>query len=351
MNKNLKLILTMILSLSMMASLTACKGKTDVTDKEPLPVAETPAEEETTITLIDDLSREVTFEAYPERLVSGYYITTSMLMALGLTDQLVGIEAKAKDRPIYALAAPKLLDLPNVGSAKEFNLEGAISLSPDLLVLPVRLKEVIGTLEEMEMNALGVNPESYEDMARVLRLLGKAADKEEKAEEILAYNDGLLQKAEEIHSSSSDDRPVIYFAGNSSLLTTAGGKMFQSDLLSKAGAENAAKELTDSYWAEVSYEQILVWDPDYILLSSDAGYSISDVLGDPALSELRAVKEKKVFQLPSQLEAWDSPVPASVLGVMAIVSELYPDRYPEEDYQKDVITYYERFYGFTADLN
>lgn len=67
--------------------------------------------------------REVTLDAEPERLVSGYYITTSYLTALDLEDKLVGIEAKAGTRELYQLAAPELPSLPNVGSLKQFNLE------------------------------------------------------------------------------------------------------------------------------------------------------------------------------------------------------------------------------------
>ena len=65
------------------------------------------------LTLTDQAGREVTLEAEPETLVSGYYISTSLLIALGLEDQLVGIEAKADSRPIYARSAPQLLDLPS----------------------------------------------------------------------------------------------------------------------------------------------------------------------------------------------------------------------------------------------
>ena len=36
-----------------------------------------------------------------QRIVSGYYITTSACIALGLKDKMVGIEAKADKRPIY----------------------------------------------------------------------------------------------------------------------------------------------------------------------------------------------------------------------------------------------------------
>ena len=80
------------------------------------------------VTLTDAAGRQVTIETEPETLVSGYYITTSMLIALGQQDKLVGIEAKADTRPIYALAAPELLELPSVGTAKEFDLEGCAAL-------------------------------------------------------------------------------------------------------------------------------------------------------------------------------------------------------------------------------
>ena len=80
------------------------------------------------VTLTDQAGREVTIEEEPQKLVSGYYISTSLLIALGLEDKLAGIEAKADTRPIYALSAPELLELPSVGTAKEFDLEGCAAL-------------------------------------------------------------------------------------------------------------------------------------------------------------------------------------------------------------------------------
>ena len=76
------------------------------------------------ITLTDQAGRQVTIAEEPQKLVSGYYISTSLLIALNLEEKIVGIEAKADKRAIYRLSAPELIDLPNVGSAKEFDLEG-----------------------------------------------------------------------------------------------------------------------------------------------------------------------------------------------------------------------------------
>lgn len=94
------------------------------------------AENETSypITVTDQADRTVTIEKEPTKIVSGYYIPSSLLIALGLSDKAVGIEAKADKRPIYKLAAPELLELPNVGTAKEFDLETCASLSPDLVI-------------------------------------------------------------------------------------------------------------------------------------------------------------------------------------------------------------------------
>ena len=99
--------------------------------------------------MTDQLGRQVVIEEEPQTIVSGYYISSSLLIALGQQDKLVGIEAKADSRPIYSLAAPELLELPSVGTAKEFDLEGCAALNPDLVILPAKLKETIPALEEL----------------------------------------------------------------------------------------------------------------------------------------------------------------------------------------------------------
>ena len=95
------------------------------------------------VTVTDQLGREVTIEKEPQKLVSGYYISTSIVIALDLEDKLVGVEAKAGKRAIYKLAAEDIVNLPSVGTAKEFDLEGCAALSPDLVIVPAKLKDKI----------------------------------------------------------------------------------------------------------------------------------------------------------------------------------------------------------------
>lgn len=329
----MKKILPLLLCLALLLSLTAVASAENIENTQ-YPV-----------TLTDQAGREVTIQEEPQRIVSGYYISTSALIALGLQDKLVGIEAKAAKRPIYQRSAPQLMDLPNVGTAKEFDLEGCAALEPELVILPLKLKDAAKTLEDLGFPVLLVNPEDQAQLEEMISLIAAATNSQSSAQALLdftAAQEALLEKTLE-----GTRTPSVYLAGNSALLSTAGDAMYQSDMIRLAGGVNAAAELTDTYWVEVSYEQLLVWDPDYILLASDAGYTVEDVLADPNLADCAAVKNGNVFKMPGKAEAWDSPVPSGILGAVWLANLLHPEAFTEEDCAEVIDEYYETFYGFT----
>lgn len=322
----MKRFFSMLLALSLLLSLTVC------VQAEP-------------VVLTDMAGREVSIEAVPERIVSGYYISTSTLIALGLSDKLVGIEAKADKRPIYKLSAPQLIELPNVGTAKEFNLEGCLALEPDLVILPLKLKSAAQTLEELGIDVLLVNPESQEQLMEMIALLGDATGTADRAGELADYIQ--TQQAALAELLSDADAPTVYLGGNSALLSTAGQAMYQSDMIVRAGGVNVAAEIQDTYWVDISYEQLLAWDPDYIILASDASYTAQDVLADENLKDCTAVKNGNVFHLPADVESWDSPVPSGFLGSCWMASILHGDLVTESDCTAWINEFYGTFYGFT----
>lgn len=296
------------------------------------------------ITLTDQAGREVTIEKEPQKLVSGYYISTSLLIALNLDEKMVGIEAKADKRALYRLSAPELAGLPSVGSAKEFDLEGCAALEPDLVILPLKLQNAARTLEELGLSVLLVNPEDQALLTEMIRLVAAATDTEARAQTLLDFT--AAQEERLTRTLADAEQPTVYLAGNSSLLSTAGSAMYQSDMIRLAGGANAADALSDTYWTDISYEQLLAWNPAYILLASDAAYSVEDVLADPNLADCSAVADGHVYQMPDAAEAWDSPVPGGILGAVWLSGVLHPDLCPEADCAAVIDEYYETFYGF-----
>ena len=357
---NMKIKFTALaLSAAMALSLAAC-GQSASQSQSAAPAsgsqsqpqsqsASAPAavEETMPVTLTDAAGRQVTIETEPETLVSGYYITTSMLIALGQQDKLVGIEAKADTRPIYALAAPELLELPSVGTAKEFDLEGCAALEPDLVILPLKLQESAEALEQLCINALVVNPEDMDLLEETLGLLGQATGSSERAHALMDYN--AETEAEMAELLADAEKPSVYLAGNSSYLSTAGSKMYQNTLIELGGGENVAAELEDDYWADISYEQLLAWNPDVIVIAADADYTKEDLLADSQLAGLTAVQNGAVYALPSSFEAWDSPVPSGVLGIRWMASALHGDLYSLEQFRQDAADFYKEFYGVEID--
>ena len=357
----MKKMISLLLVLTMLLGLAACgqSGKpaetTPATTEATVPATEAAAPETTAapshypVTVTDHAGREVVIEEEPEKLVSGYYISTSLLIALDLDEKMVGIEAKANKRAIYSLSAPELIDLPNVGTAKEFDLEGCAALEPDLVILPLKLKSAVETLEGLGIDVLLVNPENQELLTDMIRMIAAATNTEDKADALLGFT--AAQEAYLAETLAGAETPSVYLAGNSSMLSTAGNAMYQSDMIRLAGGVNVAAEIEDTYWVEIDYEQLLTWNPEYIILASDASYTVEDVLADPNLADCTAVVNANVYQMPSKAEAWDSPVPSGILGALWLANVLHNDLMTDADCAAKIDEYYETFYDFTYSEN
>lgn len=300
------------------------------------------------VTIIDQAGREVTIEEVPEKIVSGYYIASSALIALGLQDKMVGIEDKAQTRNIYTLAETDFLTLPSVGTMKEFKLEDCIALSPELVILPLTHKDAANTLQDMGINAICVAPENQELLEEALIILGEATGTLERATELQIYIDNKTEELQELLQDAP--KKTVYISSNSDLLSTVGSKMYQNTLIENANATNVASEIEDTYWANISYEQLLAYNPEYMILTPLSGFSVEDILNDSNITQVVAVENKNVYQMPSDFESWDSPIPSAFLGSIWIASVTNPEICSEEYFKNSVVEFYEMFYGFTPQV-
>ena len=179
------------------------------------------------VTVVDQLGREVELDGTPEKIVSSYYISTSLLINLGVQDKLVGIEAKAKTREMYKKVAKELIDLPAVGTSKEINVEECANLNPDLVIIPTRLKEFIPKFEELKIPVIAIEPETLDQFKETVKLIGKAVGKEEKANKLVNYYDDTISKVKELNKNLTEKQNV-YLAGSDSVLKTCTSKMYQN---------------------------------------------------------------------------------------------------------------------------
>ena len=299
------------------------------------------------ITLTDQAGRTVTLEQPAESIVSCYYISTYATIALGLKDKIVGLENKADTRALYALAAPELPQLTQVGTLKELNVEAVAALEPDLVIMPQKLIDNAQTLEDLGITVMIVNPETQEGLETMLTLIGEACVASDQAQALIDYNHTQLERAAEM--TADLEKPSVCLLGNSSYLSVAPAAMYQNDLIEQAGGVNAAASIEEDYWADVSYETLLALAPEVLVIPSAASYTAEDVMNDPQLADLPAVQNGAVYTMPQGLDEWDSPTPSGILGVLWLTSVLHPEAYPFEEFTADAQAFYQTFYGFTPD--
>lgn len=295
------------------------------------------------VTILDQAGRHVTIEEQPQRVISGSGSVTSILMAMGQQDKLVAIEPDANENEFYETAAPKLLRLPGIGWG-EIDINKCLSLKPDLVILPADMEGSVQTLEDAGVQVLLVTPDSRLLLQEMADMFGAVLGCKDAADTLVRYMDRVIDDLDDAVAES--EMPTVYMAGEKSVLSTAGPRVYSGHLVNYAGGINVADEIKNFYWTKVSYEQVVEWNPAYIIISSKADYTVEDVLADPELAEVDAVKNGNVYQVPSNVECWDQLTPGSVLGALWLGSVLHPDLITEQTVNETAAEFYQTLYNY-----
>lgn len=133
--------------------------------------------------------------------------------------------------------------------------------------------------------------------------------------------------------------------------------MYQASIVTSAGGKNAGDSLEGDSWTDISYEQLIAMNPDVIIIPTNnmangqPDFTADEVMSDEQLKEVAAVKNGAVYNMPTGFEAWDSPVPSGVLGMLWMTAKLHPEVYTMEEFAADAADFYKTFYGFDMDTS
>ena len=110
-------------------------------------------------------------------------------------------------------------------------------------------------------------------------------------------------------------------------------------------AQNVAGE-THGGLANVSIEQVLLWNPD-VIITIDQDFA-ARVRGDPAWAPVKAVRDGRVHLSPKLPFGWVDfpPCVNRLIGLWWLAKILYPDTFPE-DLRALTRDFYARFYHVT----
>lgn len=293
------------------------------------------------IQVIDVTGRKVLVPKKIYKIVSLYPMSTQLLFPLKSEDKLISTPAgKVTDFNNFAKVLPDAKNLPDASDFRDPNIETILSYKPDLIITTYQTP--IKKLEEAGLPVVLLNQESPQLLLKSIQFLGNILGKYEEARQSLIY---FNEKLNYIKGKTGiiNKKATLYIAG-ANILTTFGGDFYQTCLAELAGAISVSKELKGGK-VNVSAEQILLWNPDYIVLASYCADSVDDVLNNPKLKDLKAVKNKNVFRIPSYILSYDLPTPESILGIMWLSDKLYP-QIVNFDIEKEARDFYQKVYDF-----
>ncbi len=296
------------------------------------------------LTVVDQAGRTVEIPEVPTRVASAFAVATAYVYALGAGDHVVG--ARYLGIPDSAVARVVMARLDPQWESKGFpgdvNVEAVVALRADLMVAGVRQLGLADLLGDVGIPAVVYAAETFAAVREATELTGRILGREETAGGLIAVFDDLLA---EIRRAVPAEAVLcrVLFVGNAPL-RVAPSAMYQSQLIALAGGEAAAGDLVGTSWQNVSPEQILLWDPDVIVIASYGTVTPATYLDDPVFQGIRAVKTGRVYKMPQLLFAWDNPIPESVLGIIWLAELLHPGSLPMTLGEYAVMIYHD-FYG------
>ncbi|ACZ13081.1 ABC transporter substrate-binding protein [Sulfurospirillum deleyianum] len=230
------------------------------------------------------------------------------------------------------------------------NLEAILAAKPDVIITwdtPLLNEKTAKDLARISIPALKVNIDDSQNYPEVFRYLGRVMQKEERANALANMAQTYLDELKTFVASIPEkERTKVYYAEGDFGLQTECDRSFHSEPLALAGGNLVHKCVQNSVVGlqEVSFEQIILYDPEVIIVQNPTFYKT--VFREKKWAVLKAVQNKKVYLVPKSPFNWTDRPPSfmRILGAHWIASKLYPTRYPYKIEDK-VKAFYQLFFG------
>lgn len=247
----------------------------------------------------------------------------------------------------------KTVDTGFVGEDFSINKEALLALKPDIILY-------YGEGQKKNLENIGVpivnffSPKLTDPKDVTIgwnNLLCEIFDLEKK--NVLAdewdYSEKMSKKS--IKNSTSEVVKALWvFRNTKGKLIVAGKSAFDAyaeSYFDKSGIINVANQIQGT--AEVSMEQVHVWNPDMIFVfqGMPANAYLKNQIDGQDWSMIKAFQDKKIYDIPKTTFSWASPCMDSPMMPLWLISKAYPEKIADKDFALELKKYYERVYGIS----
>ena len=338
------------------------------------------------IEITDVTGRTVTLKKPAERVVlqwsgaGGPFFTISALMGKDTPKVIAGMDTSLQDYRAdmwkhFTTEMPELAKIPVVGTIgdKTFNAEQVVALNPDVIFIPVDLKDQYESDAKAKMDAAGIqtiyidyHAEKLESHQKSIEAIGKALGKEERAAEISKFYTDRVTRVLDRVSKINKPKPTVYLEvgmnGPEEFGNSFSSNYSWGALATMAGADVITKDVIKKT-SPINPEFILEKNPDIIMImgsywpkkptSMRLGFEATEASSQELLkaftterqgwSDLKAVENKQVYSAHHGLprEVFD----AAVFEYLA--KTFYPEEFKDVDPEATLKEFYDKFLPYS----
>ncbi|MBR4457948.1 MAG: ABC transporter substrate-binding protein [Clostridia bacterium] len=247
------------------------------------------------VTVTDMMGREITLSEPATRIVALTASDCEILCALGCGDALVG-------RGEYCDYPESVLAVPSVQSGYETNLEQIVALQPQVVLMSTMAQsaEQVDQLTQAGIAVVVSDAKDIEGVYTSIRLIGALMGKDTEAEALVSLMQDVFAQ---IGEQSEDTGKTVYFEVSPLQwgLWTAGRGTFMDELAAMCGLTNIFADVEG--WAEISEEQVLARNPDFIVTITmyygEGPTPVEEILSRPGWDTVTAVRNGAILNADS----------------------------------------------------
>ena len=267
--------------------------------------------------LTDDRGRVVVIDKAPQRVITLLPSLGEIVCELNACELLVGVDR-------YSNWPERVKSLPKLGGLDDTQLEALVKLKPDLVLL-ARSSRVTQRLESMGIKVVALEPQSQEDMHRVIQLIAGALHLPNAKERAETLWQSIQQKldAAALRVPAKAKGVRIYFEAGSGYFA-AGEASYIGETLKRLGLVNVVTANMGAF-PQVNPEFVVKANPQIIFMGERAA---SDLPSRPGWQRIEAIQQHRICSFPpaqSDIIVRSGPrIPEAAELMVACLKRLYP---------------------------
>ncbi len=313
------------------------------------------------LTVLDYDDRVVTVPQPIERLITKAPDNARFTIALGSGDKIVASESAVKSclcptnfgeytegcmDCYFKILDGRLPDLPETSTRYTTDYELMASLYPDVIF-------TTGDADLFENKVgcpcvtfgYGTNEYNYDGLYGRIELMGYVLGKRDEADDLIDFIESKVDMVRSVTDDiDEDDEPTVYFAPrgcSKGFYDPKEGRDFTRTVssyepLDIAGGINVAMDEPTGN-LNVGIEQIIAWDPDYILVacsSAETKDAIDMIMDSDDLKTVSAVQNNKVYNCFYPY-CRGHPPDRSLFNMLYMAKLLHPEEFEDLDLEKE----------------